>query len=79
MPLTSRRPPFATLLTGSALAAAGTLALAPAAQAAEQPSATTSAAYLAAQLEANDDRLSVSYGDQSYDDPGVTIDAILAM
>ncbi|WP_191564627.1 prenyltransferase/squalene oxidase repeat-containing protein [Janibacter melonis] len=79
MPLTSRRPPFATLLTGAALAAAATLALAPAAQAAEQPSATTSAAYLAAQLEANDDRLSVSYGDQSYDDPGVTIDAILAM
>lgn len=84
MPLTPRpttRPatPFAMLLAGTAVAAAATLAVAPAAQAAQQPTAATSASYLAAQLDAGEDRLSVTYGDQSYDDPGVTIDAILAM
>lgn len=52
------------------------LALAPAASAATPDD---SVAYLAAQLEAGDDRLVVESGGQSYDDLGLTIDAVLGM
>ncbi|MDN5718509.1 MAG: hypothetical protein L0G89_14875, partial [Janibacter sp.] len=52
------------------------LALAPAASAATPDG---SVAYLAAQLEAGGDRLVTEYGGQSFDDLGLTIDAVLGM
>uniref|UniRef100_UPI001962451A hypothetical protein n=1 Tax=Janibacter anophelis TaxID=319054 RepID=UPI001962451A len=66
------RPALA--LTAS-VGAAG-LVLAPAATAATPDD---SVAYLAGQLEAGGDRLTVESGGQTYDDLGLTIDAVLAM
>lgn len=77
LPARRTRAPFA-LLAGSGIVAA-TLLLAPAAQAADEPTARTSASYLAAQLEAGGDRLTVTYGEDTFDDLGLTIDAVLAL
>lgn len=64
---------------GVAAASAAALAAAPAATASPTPGPEHSAAYLAAQLAAGEDHLSVESGGSTYPDIGLTIDAVLAM
>lgn len=69
-------PRHATLTASLAASGALLVALAPAALA-EQPA--DGAAFLAERLEANDDRLKAEFGGESYDDLGLTLDAIFSI
>jgi hypothetical protein len=68
----------APLLTVAALAATVGLGASPATAAAPVPPADAALDWLAGELEANDGMLTVTFGTDSFPDPGLTIDAVLA-
>lgn len=75
---TRRRRRRSALLVIAALGLAGGQGIAPAAAAAPVSPAHAALAWMEGALEANDGMLTVTFGSDSFPDPGLTIDAILA-